>query len=50
MVFCFAQVEKFEDLSPEMEISETFCVAEPIWFIFQRMMEYDLLFGCMKAD
>lgn len=50
MVFCFAQVEKVEDLSPEVEIPETFYVAEPIWFIFQRMMEYDLLFGCMKAD
>lgn len=50
MLFWFAQVEEVEDLSPEIEIPEAFYVAEPVWFIFQSMMEYDLLFGCMKAD
>lgn len=50
MLFCFAQVKELEDLSPEIENPEAFYVAKPIWFIFQRMMEYDLLFGCMEAD
>lgn len=49
-LFCFEQVGMVEDLFPKMENPETFHIAKPIWFIFHYPLEYDLLFGYIKAD